>query len=117
MADMWDYARDAYAKIRQRDRERSRATRFDATAQEYKANVLMRLLKISEEYGEATQAYLGMEGQNPRKGFTGETKTDVANELCDVLMATMVALHDYTTDPAEFFEGFLAGKVSITDDE
>lgn len=106
MADAWDYARDAYSKIRQRDRERGRGT------SQYQANALMRLLKVSEEYGEATQAYLGMEGQNPRKGYTGETKTDVARELCDVLMATMVALHDYTTDPAEFFEGFLAGKIT-----
>lgn len=105
MADEWDYARDAYAKIRQRDRERSTTPRSD-----YKANAHLRFIKIGEEYGEASKALLGAEGQNPRKGYTGDTKTDVANEMCDVIMATMVALHDYTTDPATFFRDFLQAR-------
>ncbi|MFD9564781.1 MazG-like family protein [Streptomyces sp. NPDC059994] len=55
----------------------------------------MRLLKVSEEAGEASAAYIGMTGQNPRKGTT-HTAADVADELCDVIIAAAVALHDYT---------------------
>ncbi|MFF0729297.1 MazG-like family protein [Streptomyces sp. NPDC004134] len=58
----------------------------------------MRLLKISEEAGEAAAAYIGMTGQNPRKGTT-HTARDVADELCDVIIAAAVALHDFTTAP------------------
>ncbi|MEV4927887.1 MazG-like family protein [Streptomyces roseoverticillatus] len=59
----------------------------------------MRLLKVTEEAGEAAQAYLGMQGQNPRKGCT-HTRGDVATELCDVILTAMVALHAFHDDPA-----------------
>ena len=39
-----------------------------------------------------------MTGQNPRKGFT-HTRADVADELCDVIIAATVALHSFTTTP------------------
>lgn len=58
----------------------------------------MRLLKVSEEAGEAAAAYIGMTGQNPRKGTT-HTPADVADELCDVIIAAAVALHAFTTTP------------------
>jgi len=58
----------------------------------------MRLMKLSEETGEVMQAYIGMTGQNPRKGTT-HTAADVADELCDVIVTAMVALHDFTPDP------------------
>ncbi|MGW0763787.1 hypothetical protein ACWD1Y_46320 [Streptomyces sp. NPDC002814] len=58
----------------------------------------MRLLKVSEEAGEAAAAYIGMTGQNPRKGIT-HTPADVANELVDVIIAAAVALHAFTTAP------------------
>ncbi|WP_030777256.1 MazG-like family protein [Streptomyces sp. NRRL S-920] len=70
----------------------------------------LRLLKIGEEYGEATQAYIGVVGQNPRKGFT-HVPQDVAEELCDVILAAMVALHGFTiTDPQDFFEAYVRGR-------
>jgi NTP pyrophosphatase (non-canonical NTP hydrolase) len=59
----------------------------------------MRLMKLSEETGEVAQAYIGMTGQNPRKGIT-HSRNDVADELCDVIVTAMVALHAYTPDPA-----------------
>ncbi|MFJ6831426.1 MazG-like family protein [Streptomyces sp. NPDC091209] len=59
----------------------------------------MRLLKVTEETGEVAQAYIGMQGQNPRKGFT-HSPGDVATELCDVILAAMVALHEFDDDPA-----------------
>jgi anti-anti-sigma factor len=69
--------------------------------------VAMRLMKIGEEFGEVTQAYIGVTGQNPRKGVT-HASADVADELCDVIVTAMVALHDHTADPAALFAGKLA---------
>ncbi|MFC8095254.1 MazG-like family protein [Streptomyces sp. NPDC057301] len=58
----------------------------------------MRLMKVTEEAGEASAAYIGATGQNPRKGTT-HTRTDVADELCDVIIAAAVALNAFTPDP------------------
>jgi NTP pyrophosphatase (non-canonical NTP hydrolase) len=58
-----------------------------------------RLLKVTEEAGEATTAYLGAVGQNPRKGFTHGPE-DVADELADVIIAAAVAMHSFDPDPA-----------------
>ncbi len=58
----------------------------------------LRLLKLSEEVGEVTEAYIGMVGQNPRKGVT-HTREDVAEELCDVMITAMVALCSFADDP------------------
>jgi NTP pyrophosphatase (non-canonical NTP hydrolase) len=57
--------------------------------------ISMRLLKVTEEAGEAAAAYIGMTGQNPRKGIT-HSRADVADELCDVIIAATVALHSFT---------------------
>ncbi|MEU7200100.1 MazG-like family protein [Streptomyces sp. NPDC045470] len=59
----------------------------------------LRLLKVTEEAGEAAQAYIGVRGQNPRKG-TSHSTDDVAAELCDVILSAMVALHDFHDHPA-----------------
>lgn len=53
--------------------------------------ILLRVLKVSEETGEASQAVIGAMGQNPRKGYTHEWE-DVSDELCDVIVTAMVAL-------------------------
>ncbi|MEV1080607.1 MazG-like family protein [Streptomyces sp. NPDC050211] len=58
----------------------------------------LRLLKLTEEAGEAAQAYIGMRGQNPRKGTT-HTAADVTAELADVILTAMVAMHSFTDDP------------------
>ncbi|MFF4228012.1 MazG-like family protein [Streptomyces sp. NPDC001820] len=55
----------------------------------------MRLLKVTEEAGEVAAAYIGMTGQNPRKGTT-HTPADVADELCDVIITAAVALHAFS---------------------
>ncbi|WHX19324.1 MazG-like family protein [Streptomyces malaysiensis subsp. malaysiensis] len=62
--------------------------------------IAMRLLKVTEEAGEVAQAYIGMQGQNPRKGTT-HTRGDVAVELCDVILSAMVALHSFDDAPAQ----------------
>lgn len=58
----------------------------------------MRLMKLVEEAGEVMEAYIGMVGQNPRKGVT-HTRGDVADELCDVILTAAVALHRFSDDP------------------
>ncbi|MGW5669459.1 MazG nucleotide pyrophosphohydrolase domain-containing protein [Micromonospora sp. NPDC003776] len=50
-----------------------------------------RLLKLTEEAGEAAAAWIGVLGQNPRKGVT-HTREDVAAELADVVFTALVAI-------------------------
>jgi NTP pyrophosphatase (non-canonical NTP hydrolase) len=61
--------------------------------------ISLRILKLSEEAGEAAQAWIGVRGQNPRKGIT-HTAVDVADELCDVIVTAAVALASVIDDPA-----------------
>ncbi|MET9143621.1 MazG-like family protein [Streptomyces sp. NPDC004042] len=69
--------------------------------------LLLRLLKLSEEVGEAAQAVIGATGQNPRKGTT-HTWQDVESELCDVVITALVALRTLTPDAEEVFGRHLA---------
>ncbi|UYQ61803.1 MazG-like family protein [Streptomyces peucetius] len=64
--------------------------------------VLLRVLKLSEEVGEVAQAVIGAKGQNPRKGTTHSWQ-DVESELCDVIITAMVALRTLTPDAAGTF--------------
>ncbi|WP_146778960.1 MazG-like family protein [Actinomadura craniellae] len=48
-------------------------------------------MKIAEEFGEAVQAYIGVTGQNPRKGVHG-TRDDVQKELADVIITAGIAM-------------------------
>ncbi|WP_329121182.1 MazG-like family protein [Streptomyces sp. NBC_01353] len=67
-------------------------------------DVVLRVLKLSEEVGEVAQAVIGATGQNPRKG-TSHTWQDVEAELCDVIITAMVALRTLTPDASEVFAG------------
>ena len=55
----------------------------------------MRVMKIAGEAGEAVAAYSGVTGNNPRKGVTA-TPDELASELCDVILAALVALATVT---------------------
>ncbi|MEU9338944.1 MazG-like family protein [Streptomyces sp. NPDC048290] len=68
--------------------------------------VLLRLLKLSEEVGEVAAAAVGATGQNPRKGTT-HTWDDVQAELCDVAITALVALRALTPDPGAVFTAHL----------
>ena len=57
----------------------------------------LRLLKVGEEYGEAISAWIGLQGQNPRKGVPADLD-HVQGELCDVILAAAVALLSITGD-------------------
>lgn len=50
-----------------------------------------RIAKITEEAGEVVAAYIGLTGQNPRKGVT-HTRDDVQDELLDVVVTALAAL-------------------------
>ena len=63
---------------------------------------LLRVMKLSEEVGETTQAIIGVLGQNPRKGVT-HTWQDVEAELCDVILTAMVALTTFNSDARKVF--------------
>lgn len=69
-------------------------------------DVLLRVLKLSEEVGEVAEAVIGATGQNPRKG-TSHTWQDVEAELCDVIITAMVALRTLTPQAPEVFDGHL----------
>ncbi|MFJ5687998.1 FAD/NAD(P)-binding protein [Streptomyces sp. NPDC093099] len=64
---------------------------------------LWRVLKISEEVGEVAEAMHGATGANPRKGAS-HTWDDVHKELCDVIVASMIALATCTPDPAKLLD-------------
>jgi NTP pyrophosphatase (non-canonical NTP hydrolase) len=67
---------------------------------------LLRIMKITEEAGEVSSAVTGTIGQNPRKGIT-HTWDDVAAELCDVTLTSMVALATLNPDARKVFSEHL----------
>ncbi|MEU9130431.1 NUDIX domain-containing protein [Kitasatospora sp. NPDC048540] len=60
----------------------------------------MQVVKLQEEVGEAAQALLGVIGANPRKGHS-HTLAELQGELCDVIMAGLLALRATTPDAAD----------------
>ncbi|NEE18791.1 hypothetical protein G3M58_71505 [Streptomyces sp. SID7499] len=73
---------------------------------EGREGLLLRILKLSEEVGEVSEAVIGATGQNPRKGVT-HTWEDVQAELCDVVITALVALRTLTPEAREVFGGHL----------
>jgi len=69
----------------------------------------MRVLKLVEEAGEAAAAYIGMVGQNPRKGVT-HTRDQFLAELADVALTALCAMQHFTQD-ADATRSVLATKV------
>lgn len=50
------------------------------------------ILKLSEETGKVSEAYIGMRGDNPRKGVC-HSASDVMDELADVIITAAVAMN------------------------
>jgi NTP pyrophosphatase (non-canonical NTP hydrolase) len=71
------------------------------------AEITLRVLKIAEEFGEAVQAWIGVTGQNPRKGVT-HTRQDVAGELGDVAVTALVAAASLGFEPRQVLAGTAA---------
>ncbi|MHC5263417.1 MazG-like family protein [Streptomyces sp. UC4497] len=78
--------------------DRLRAWLDDNNARPPQEALLLRMLKLSEEVGEVSQAVIGAVGQNPRKGVS-HSWADVESELCDVVVTALVALGTLTPDP------------------
>ncbi|MER5766695.1 MazG-like family protein [Streptomyces sp. NPDC001985] len=79
----------------------------DHTTRPPEEELLLRVLKLSEEVGEVARAVIGATGQNPRKGVS-HGWGDVASELSDVIITAMVALRSLTPDAAGVFAGRLS---------
>ncbi|MBE1487391.1 MazG-like family protein [Plantactinospora soyae] len=80
-----------------------------------------RILKVTEEAGEAAGAWIGLTGQNPRKGVT-HSLDDVAGELADVALTALVAIESLGLDArqvlrtrAERVQGRLAALPATVD--
>lgn len=81
---------------------------LDAANGRSDAEVQTRIMKISEELGEVTSAYIGAKGLNPRKGVT-HTNKDLCDELADVIIGAAIALATVCDgDPAEALNDKLA---------
>lgn len=72
---------------------------------------ILRCFKIAEELGEVTAAIIGATGQNPRKGIT-HTWLDVQEELCDVILAAMVALDSVGGNAQQQFERHVQNRLT-----
>jgi NTP pyrophosphatase (non-canonical NTP hydrolase) len=59
-----------------------------------------RLLKLTEEVGEAAEAFIGMQGLNARKGIC-RSRDDLLAELADVIITAAVAMSGVTGDVDE----------------
>ena len=57
--------------------------------------VEVRLLKLTEEVGEAAEAFLGVHGLNKRKGVC-RSRDDLLDELADVIITAAVAMSGIT---------------------
>jgi NTP pyrophosphatase (non-canonical NTP hydrolase) len=62
--------------------------------------VEVRLLKLTEEVGEAAEAFLGVHGLNKRKGVC-RSREDLLDELADVIITAAVAMSGITGDADE----------------
>jgi NTP pyrophosphatase (non-canonical NTP hydrolase) len=56
-----------------------------------------RISKIAEELGEAIQAFIGVTGQNPRKGID-HIQEEVMNELADTAITAILAMQHFEKD-------------------
>jgi NTP pyrophosphatase (non-canonical NTP hydrolase) len=73
---MWDQIRDLHACHRE-------------------VPVEISLLKLTEETGEAAEAFIGMHGLNSRKGVC-RSRDDLLAELADVIITAAVAMTGVT---------------------
>ncbi|MCX4574646.1 MazG-like family protein [Streptomyces sp. NBC_01571] len=109
--DVWDSI-DRLHDWLDADRSREGHPHDDRThvdrAHDGREELLLRILKLSEEVGEVARAVIGATGQNPRKGTT-HTWDDVRAELCDVVITGLVALRTLGPDAREVFTAHLAG--------
>lgn len=78
-------------------------------------NLANQIIKIQEELGEAAAAYIGWTGTNPRKGVT-HTRYDVAMELADVIVTSLLAIRYADIDINMILEGQVRKMVGRLDE-
>jgi NTP pyrophosphatase (non-canonical NTP hydrolase) len=76
--------------------------------------VEVRLLKLTEEVGEAAEAFLGVHGLNKRKGVC-RSREDLLDELADVIITAAVAMSGITGDADEARSHFERRLATVTE--
>jgi len=76
--------------------------------------VEIRLLKLTEEVGEAAEAFLGIHGLNKRKGVC-RTHEDLLDELADVIITAAVAMSGIAGDVDEARSHFDRRLAAVTE--
>lgn len=66
-----------------------------------------RISKVSEECGEVIEAFIGVTGQNPRKGIHG-CIDDVVEELLDVAVTALAAVEHFNDNDGSSLDLFAA---------
>lgn len=72
----------------------------------------IRLLKLTEEVGEAAEAFIGMRGLNSRKGLC-RTHGDLLDELADVIITAAVAMSAVVDGGADEAAGHLERRLEV----
>jgi len=68
--------------------------------------VEVRILKLTEEIGEAAEAFIGVHGLNARKGIC-RSREDLLDELADVIITAAVAMSAVANGSADEAAGHL----------
>jgi len=66
----------------------------------------VRILKLTEEVGEAAEAFIGVRGLNVRKGIC-RSREDLLDELADVIITAAVAMSAVANGSADEAAGHL----------
>ena len=90
---MWDQIRDLHACHRE-------------------VPVEIQLLKLTEETGEAAEAFIGMQGLNSRKGVC-RSRDDLLAELGDVIITAAVAMTSVTGGDADEARSHLEQRLTV----
>jgi hypothetical protein len=73
-----------------------------------------RLAKVAEEGGEVISAFIGVTGQNPRKGVSN-TMYDVNKELMDVAITALGAYEHLNDHPGDALNVLCAAILTVAD--
>jgi NTP pyrophosphatase (non-canonical NTP hydrolase) len=74
--------------------------------------VEVQLLKLTEETGEAAEAFIGMHGLNSRKGVC-RSRDDLLAELADVIITAAVTMTGVTRGDAEEARSYLEQRLTV----
>jgi NTP pyrophosphatase (non-canonical NTP hydrolase) len=73
--------------------------------------VEISLLKLTEEVGEAAEAFIGMHGLNSRKGVC-RSRDDLLAELADVIITAAVAMSGVTGGDVDEARSYLEQRLA-----